>query len=111
MVLFSSVGGGVCISNEFLSWLSAWVIALVTNWEGYPLAVKFSCIFLVASILCRNTKTALFSVPVIFALLNVIKNVSDVTNMQQQCDTFLTQFGATTSLSIDTDSDVSFKPQ
>ena len=49
IVLISGVGWGVCISNEFLSWLSACVIELVTNWEGDPLAVKFACIFLVAS--------------------------------------------------------------
>ena len=34
IVLISAVGWGVCISNEFLSWLSACVIALVPNWKG-----------------------------------------------------------------------------
>ena len=32
-------------------------------------------------------KTAIFSASAIFALLNDVKNISDVTKVQQQCDT------------------------
>ena len=55
---------------------------------------------------------AIFSASTIFALLNDLKNISNVTKMQKTMwRTLLTQFGATTSLSIDTDTNVSFKPQ
>ena len=55
---------------------------------------------------------AIFSASAIFAVLNDVKNISDVTqNATTMWRTLLTQFGATTSLSTDTDTNVSFKPQ